>query len=333
MTEEGKSAKLLPAVGFVLCALVVGLFAGAFIGRLSVSKTDGMAGAAIVLYYGLFGGVILVVGAILLVRRLERRGLLRALMIIGPLAVILFAGATWRFMKLKAESDRRWEIDRERYKQLKPTAPTAPVMFASLHTVMGNVPTTDEARDPVLGLGMAAPIMELGTFHFHGAPDLDQLPGLFRATDSLTFAKGEHFIDITSAPPWFVPAHLKLDYGLLLLKVVTLSRNWAEVEVNSIDGTTRWVDRGELHFETWSEFIINVNSVEIIDTETNPVRLKPLDHAAILAEGANALLVPLAVRGDWLMVSTDGLADRIVPTGWIRWRDGERLLVRYNLLC
>jgi len=197
-----------------------------------------------------------------------------------------------------------------------------------LHTVMGNVPTTDEARDPVLGLGMAAPIMELGTFHFYGAPDLDRLPDLFHATDSLTFAKGEHFTDITSAPPWFVPAHLKLDHGLLLLKVITLSRNWMEVEVNSIDGTTRWVDRGELHFETWPEFITTVNSVEIIDAETNPVRLKPLDHAAILAEGTNALLVPLAVHGDWLMVSTDGLADRIVPTGWIRWRDGEQLLVR-----
>jgi hypothetical protein len=236
-------------------------------------------------------------------------------------------------MKIKAESDRRWEIEQERYKQLKPTAPNAPVMFASMHSVIENVATTEEVRDPALGLGMAAPIMELGTFHFYAGPDMDQVPGMFAATDSLVFAKGEHFVDITSAPPWFVPAHLKLDYGLLLLKVITLSRNWMEVEVNSIDGTTRWVDRNELTFVTWPEFISTVNTVEIIDTETNPVRLKPLDHAAILAEGANALLVPLAVRGDWLMVSTDGLADRIVPTGWIRWRDGERLLVRYNLLC
>ena len=27
-----------------------------------------------------------------------------------------------------------------------------------------------------------------------------------------------------------------------------------------------------------------------------------------------------------------GLADRIAPTGWIRWRDGERLLVTWALL-
>lgn len=333
MTEESKSSKLLPAVGFVLCALVLGLFAGAFIGRFSVSKADGMAGAAIVAFYGLFGGVIIAIAAILLARRMERRGLLRALTVIGPLAVILLAGATWRFMKIKAESDRRWEIEQERYKQLKPTAPNAPVMFASMHSVIENVATTEEVRDPALGLGMAAPIMELGVFHFYNTPAMDQLPGTFQPTDSLVFEKGEHFTNIISAPPWFVPAHLKLDYDLLLLKVITLSRNWMEVEVNSIDGTTRWVDRNELTFVTWPEFISTVNTVEIIDTETNPVRLKPLDHAAILAEGANALLVPLAVRGDWLMVSTDGLADRIVPTGWIRWRDGERLLVRYNLLC
>jgi hypothetical protein len=44
-------------------------------------------------------------------------------------------------------------------------------------------------------------------------------------------------------------------------------------------------------------------------------------------------LAPLAARGDWLRVAPGHLADRIAPSGWIRWRapsaTGGRLLVSY----
>ncbi|HNR55820.1 MAG TPA: hypothetical protein PKJ19_11685, partial [Flavobacteriales bacterium] len=79
--------------------------------------------------------------------------------------------------------------------------------------------------------------------------------------------------------------------------------------------------------------ILGVNTVEILDPAANPIRLKPLEHAAILADGANALLTPVAVQGDWLQVRTHELADRMPPTGWVRWRRGDQLLVHYNLLC
>ncbi|MCB0769040.1 MAG: hypothetical protein KDC00_01385 [Flavobacteriales bacterium] len=333
MTNETPGSKLLLGFGLALTGAVLGLFAGGLFGRLMVSKADGMAGAVEVLAYALLGGVALLIGAIVLVRQSPRQVSVRILLIGAPIALALLTYATWHFMKNKAEKDMQWQEEQERYKQLKPTAPAMNVMFVSSSTMVSRSENTGEEPPPRLGLGMASPLMGLGTFHFYNEPDLDQLPGMFRATDSLTFEKGEHFTNITSAPPWFAPAHLKLDYDLVLMKVITLSRAWMEVEVNNIDGTTRWVDRGEVDFVTWPVFIYTVNTVEIIDPEMNPIRIKPLDHASVLAEGTSALLVPIAVQGDWLMVSTNGLADRIAPTGWIRWRDGERLLVRYNLLC
>ena len=332
-TTVPERSKLLPGIGLALAGLVLGLFAGGLVGRLTVPKTDGLAGAAEVLMYALIGGLLCLVLAIVFVKRMPRRSVLRLVLVLGPLALIMSSWATWRFMKDKAEKDREWEIEQERYKQMKPTAPALKVLFASIGST-ARVEVEDQDDPPArLGLGMAAPMMELGAFRFYGAPDMKALPVVSQATDSLVFAKGEHFTNITSAPPWFVPAHMKLDYDLLLLKVITLSRNWVEVEVNSIDGTTRWVDRQELAFITWPEFISTVGSVEIIDPETNPIRIKPLDHASAMADGADALLKPLAVQGDWLMVGTSELADRIAPTGWVRWRRGEQLLVTYNLLC
>ncbi|HQV38146.1 MAG TPA: hypothetical protein PLS92_02570 [Flavobacteriales bacterium] len=334
MEEKTRTAKLLPGLGLALSAMVLGLFAGGLVGRLTVPKTEGLAGAVEVLAYALFGGLLLLVSAVVLVWRSPRGISIRLLIFSGPLAVILLSYATWSFMKNKAEKDRQWEEEQRRYREMKPTAPAAPVMFAAWSTAGTAAATRPPEQGPQrLGLGMAAPVMETGVFHFYAGPDMDRIPDPSQALDSLIFEKGKHYIGIASAPPWFVPAHMKLDYGLLLLKVITLSRNWVEVEVNTFDGATRWVDRQELGIALWPEFISTVNSVEIIDPETNPIRIKPLDHASIMADGADALLKPLAVQGDWLMVDTSGLADRIAPTGWIRWRDGERLLVRYNLLC
>lgn len=331
MTEAQRS-KTWPAIGVMFSTLLLGLFLGGFIGGVVVPKSDGLAGAAEVLLFAMIGALMLLAGAIVFVRRATRRGVVRALVITGPVALVLLAFITFRFIADKAERDRQWQEEQERFKRMRPTAPATDAIFASFRTTL---PTLKEAtgRTARLGLGMAAPHMGPGVFHFYAAPDLDALPDPANATDSLSFEKGEHFTNITSAPPWFVPAHMKLDYDLLLVKVITLARNWVEVEVNAVDGTTRWVARGEVEIRTWPEFITTVNTVEILDPTTNPVRIKPLDHAAVLADGANALLVPLAVQGDWLMVSTNGLADRIVPTGWIRWRKGEELLVKYNLLC
>jgi hypothetical protein len=85
-------------------------------------------------------------------------------------------------------------------------------------------------------------------------------------------------------------------------------------------------------YRDWGTFLTNVVAVEIIDVATNPIRIKPLDNAGILAQVPGAQLRPIAVRGDWLLVSTVGLADRIVPTGWIRWKKDNVLLITYSLL-
>lgn len=333
MSDTDQRSKLLPGIGLVLRALVLGLVIGAWVGSFFVSSADGLAGGAIVLGYGVVAMLVALVLGIVLVRYLPRRKVLPVLMIAGPIALILLALGVMRFMEQKRESDRQWQEEQERMKQLKPTAPATPVMFASFQHGTPDHMKEYPQHDRPMGMGMASPNLAPGVLRFYSRPDMDQLPEQFKATDSLVFVQGTHQLDIAHAPPWFVPAHLKLDYGLLLLRVITISRNWVEVEVNNMDGRTLWLDRSNAQVVLWEEFIMNVVAMEILDPEANPIRIKPLDHAAILADGANALLKPLAVRGDWLLVSTHEFADRIQPTGWVRWRKGERLLVEYSLLC
>jgi hypothetical protein len=145
------------------------------------------------------------------------------------------------------------------------------------------------------------------------------------------FGPGLPSVDIAEAPPWLVPEHLRMDYELFHLRVITLTRDWLEVIGNTRTGETRWIDRSAVRFTGWPEFLLSVNSVVPFDEHAAPIRARPLDESPMLAT-TTAALPPLAVQGDWLKVSIGHLADRIVPEGWIRWRRGDRLLVAYSPL-
>lgn len=184
-----------------------------------------------------------------------------------------------------------------------------------------------------LGIGIASPtIAPEQPLYFYSEPDFDASPYQFKPVDSVTFTKGEHYKDIATAPSWLVPEHIKLDYGIFTFRVVTYSQNWLEVIVNNTNGLTRWIDRQAVDYKEWGTYLTEIVAVEVIDVEKNPIRTKPQDNAGILAQVPGAQLRPIAVKGDWMMVSTVGLADRIVPTGWIRWKKDGVLLVMYSIL-
>lgn len=210
-------------------------------------------------------------------------------------------------------------------------------VFLFVGTINSSFQVGAQRMDPnfvlPLGLGIASPTIVPETpLYFYSEPDFDAMPYQFKPVDSVTFTKGKHYIDIATAPPWLVPEHIKLDYGIFTFRVVTYSQNWLEVIVNNTNGLTRWIDRQAVGYKEWSTYLTEIVAVEIIDVEKNPIRTKAQDNASILAQVPGAQLRPIAVKGDWLLVSTVGLADRIVPTGWVRWRKDGILLVMYSIL-
>ncbi|QQR88000.1 MAG: hypothetical protein IPJ76_07240 [Flavobacteriales bacterium] len=331
MERSTRTSKLLPGIALALSAAVIGLIAGAVLGRFVVPKSDGLAGAATVLAYGLGGGVLVVVLSIVFVRKMPRAVVVRGLWIAGPVALVLLGWSTKRFMDQKAVQDEQWQEEQERMRHMQPTATPTLFQYASLKDTRME-PRTSTASG-AMGIGMFSPSMAAGTWPMYTAPDLFNALHRPAIVDSLVFAQGPHHMDIAYAPPWFVPAHMKLDYDLLVLRVITLSPNWVEVEVHAAEGRTVWVERTQGEVQLWPEFMLRVAAVETLGPAANPIRVKPLDHAGVLADGANTLLAPLAVQGDWLLVRTHALADRIQPTGWIRWRKDGVLLVEYSLLC
>lgn len=181
-----------------------------------------------------------------------------------------------------------------------------------------------------LGVGMVT-VDPTRPLYVYGVPGLDVLPDALSPQDSVTFRQGAHHAEVATAPPWFVPAVRKLDYDLLLLRALTLMRDWVEVVVDEQTGATRWVPREAVALKLWPELLLEVAAVEVLDPTANPIRSGPGEALPVRAR-SQALLRPLAVRGMWLRVGPSDLTDDPTPTGWIRWTDGTRLLIVYSLL-
>ncbi len=197
-------------------------------------------------------------------------------------------------------------------------------------TFLINYPS--HAQGPSVGLGMAQPdFYNKSTLYFY-SPNLDKAPHDHVPVDSLVFKQTEIGYTITYAPPWFYPVHLKMDYEILFLQVISLRHDWMLVEVNQQTHLNYWIDKNSVKFIDWPSFLLKVNTVEPINNK-NTLKQKPLEHASEFNSSQTAYLRPVAVRDQWLQVEVlDNNYNIIAKSAWIRWRDLDQLLIKYSLL-
>ncbi|MEZ4759419.1 MAG: hypothetical protein R2810_06490 [Flavobacteriales bacterium] len=125
-----------------------------------------------------------------------------------------------------------------------------------------------------------------------------------------------------------MPAHLKLDYDILL-RVLAVSRNAVEVGGERPQRMSRWVPRDQGCSCCFGRFPRGVYASSR-SIPLHPLRIKPLDHAApVTLPKRPCCTRTYAGRGAGHHGRSGGGP---VVEGWLRWTDGERLLVRYDLL-
>ena len=117
-----------------------------------------------------------------------------------------------------------------------------------------------------------------------------------------------------------------------------MSRHWVEVVVNESPQrprsfpATAWLNREAVSFRPWTEFLLDVYGVEATDPAANPLRSGPGDEFPRIGSSDGLSLRVVAVQGSWLRVEDADADETDLPSGWIRWRDGDRLTIKYFLL-
>jgi hypothetical protein len=130
----------------------------------------------------------------------------------------------------------------------------------------------------------------------------------------------------------FAPMAFHPDYFLLCLAVTRRDSGGYEVIVNQRTGLKKYIHMSPfLKFQTWPEHVLSVYALEF-DTAKNPLRTKPNDHGPFISAPREQVVYrPAAIEGDWLRV-TWGEGPGDLPTGWVRWKLGTRLLVDFFYL-
>ncbi|MEL6614407.1 MAG: hypothetical protein AAFQ43_01640 [Bacteroidota bacterium] len=183
-----------------------------------------------------------------------------------------------------------------------------------------------------LGLGMAVPTdLAAGVpLFFYPSPEHDM------PLDSLTVSEGPHHVEIATAPPWLDPEVAKLDYDTISFRVVSLRDYWVEVIVHDRDirwpSKTMWLIRDAVEVQPWAVYLLDVYSIETPEAALIYAGAEASGGTVGQTEAGRPLQV-LETRHAWARVAyADATEAEAGPLGWVRWHDGERLLVRISLL-
>jgi len=303
---------------FVIFSLTGGFFSGALVAGLTLPKQTGLEGGAVVLVYGVIGVIIGIALSLIFMNKIKP-ALLKKITI--GLIIFNFFFIAWIVFKVISA------LPETEQQQNPPHQKTQPIVEPAMFLLPQNYEKTE------VGLGMAKhDFYDKRVLYFY-SPNLEKSVLEHTPSDSIVFVQTEHHqFDISYAPPWFYPEHLKLDYDIFYMKILTLGKGWIEVEVNKQTGLSSWISASDVEIILWPEFLLTVFLLENPYPEKNILHVKPLLNASPYLLKNYSFLQPVMIKDSWVKVNL--LDNDFNKTGeaWLRWYADGRLLISYSLL-
>ncbi|MBK9333361.1 MAG: hypothetical protein IPM96_13365 [Ignavibacteria bacterium] len=299
---------------------IVAFFLGGmtFAGMTDAAKDQGLASGAIVLMYGFYFAVAGFAASFVISYFLSDKSI-KLLNIIVSVLILINAGLVYYNYNERQKNKSAFQFDRNSVENFN----------AAVQMVFNNL----KMRDSSIGLGFFKPdFVNLSALYFYGNPFSGEPAEEIPPIDSMTFSEKDYgSLDISYAPPWLVPAHMKLDYEILFFRIMFVSNNYIEIEVNEYDDRTLCVkkDAGEIFY--WPEFFLKVHSVEQLNPSEQKIRIKPLTYSDEVIYKYE-IMKPVLIKDEWMMVELYDDGYNLTGKGWLQWKSGDKLLISYSLL-
>ncbi|MGZ0016447.1 hypothetical protein [Yeosuana sp. AK3] len=294
------------------------LLAGWLVKVNGVTVGQGLAAGAIAVFYALIGGLVGILAAVLVKIKFNGFSILKAniiLLLLAVLSVILLIITPKKTVVLPETESK--EVSQ------------AGFFLPDFKRTTANEITIEKA----LTLGMfSLDIKENTPLYFYGGVTFGKPVQEHSPIDSLVFFKKPEMygLSVKSAPPWLMAETFKPDYGFVYFKALTLTQEFIEVEVNAQTGQTFWVSRYAGQLVLWPEFLLGVNSVELINANQT-LKATPFDHASEY-QGTYTYLRPQKIKGEWMEVALLDNDFKTIGTAWLKWLDCGIINVSYNVL-
>ena len=297
------------------------LFFGAWLASVSgAADGQGLAGGAIVLFYGVIAAVVALVLSVVFAHRIGVR-IIKILNVV--LLILLLSTAAWVRYRYKTRAQPN---DQEETKQeVKEPTPVAPIFYKESVNLMES--------DTELGMGFFFPdFFQKRKLVFYETPNFEKALGDHSHVDSLVFEQLETGLDIKHAPPWLLPEYMKLDYEIMYFKILAIGQEFIMIEANKSDGRVAYIDRSQGRVMEWTDFLLGVYSIEWLEGSNKNVHLKPFERSSLLTQDY-ITMHPYMRRGEWLLVDCRGPNNQSSQKGWIRWIEDGKIKISYSFLC
>ena len=305
-----------------MLTIAVFFFTGmAYAGISGAGTGQGLAGGAVVFMYGVYSAVLFLIVAVIFCYYADIKRIRFANRIMAVLLAAALVMVTLRYYSMKGNAP-------DAINSPDDNARTIPVIAKT------EFQQSFEDTDSPMGLGFFKPdFFKNPALYFYGEPDFEKSVQKHSPEDSLVFKNLQQYsnYELVYAPPWLLPEQLKLDYDIFYLKVLSLSGDFAEVELNKQTQKTGYIKRDAGEIIYWPDFLLKVFSVEFPPDEIQKIRFKP-DDASSEVSVQFEFMKPLEVKDDWIRVALTDDDFNTVGKGWIRWRRDRKLLIMYSLL-
>ena len=162
-------------------------------------------------------------------------------------------------------------------------------------------------------------------------------------TKEIRFTKSQHGqLIVAEDPEWLRPETYNPNDGMIYLffRCIEKRPGWFKVIVNNESGEAHWIqESSRSEYRDWISFLKTIGTISRLREakEGNPIRREPSSNSEIVNyQGDDCFQVDNS-SGDWIEIYVpDDKCGTIDPgtlnSGWIKWREGDRLLVDYAYL-
>lgn len=134
--------------------------------------------------------------------------------------------------------------------------------------------------------------------------------------------------NLESHKGWLKPESMWLDYGQFKFRCKTKIENCFEVYVS--DTKTMWIQKQDFtKFKNWEEYLRNMFRVERSNKNEQNIYSNPFTKSEII-ESKNDCFNVKQMQGEWIEVETaEHCETEQKILGWIKWRNGNTILINY----
>jgi hypothetical protein len=143
--------------------------------------------------------------------------------------------------------------------------------------------------------------------------------------------------DLEEHEDWLNPEIMRIDYSQFVFRCLTAKDSWLEVMVNNETGETLWLKKNELTgFKDWETYFREMFGVARLQDHPQKIKSSSNENSAeINYQGQDCFQVK-SMDGDWIEIFTADYCDESytnsktkIQSGWIKWRQGNKLLIEY----